>query len=79
MPSYDSAPHSPPCLLLSRQQAASLFQSYCVSSVELTNVRGEGREEVGMEPNHTTQESVALYKLFNTFWTILWSYTVVDF
>ncbi len=49
--SYELAPPQPPSTL-SLQQAVSLSQSSCVSSVELTDGRGGGRG-MGEEPNHT--------------------------
>ncbi len=49
------------------EQVVSLSQSSCVSPVELTDGIRE-RGGVDEEPNHTTRESLDLYKSFNTLW-----------
>jgi hypothetical protein len=48
---FGSTPAPPP---LSQQQIPSLSQSSCVSPVHLTDGRGGGGEEAGVEPSHTT-------------------------
>ncbi len=65
---------SSPTPSLSRQQVVSLFQSSCVSPVELTDRRKVGRGWA-RSPNIRRRQSLALYKLFNginTLWDLLW-------
>jgi hypothetical protein len=50
-------------LPLSRHQIVSLSQSSCSLPVHL--LLGGGGEGAGLEPNHTTQESLGLYKSFD--------------
>jgi hypothetical protein len=68
---YDSAPRPTPPSLPSRQRVASLSQSSCMPSIELTD--GRGGEGMGEEPNHTTSKKPGLLKSFSTLWSRLFT------
>jgi hypothetical protein len=59
----EQAPRSPPSIPLFRHQIVSLSQSYYLSPVHLL-LEGGG-EGACLEPNHTSQESLGLYKSFD--------------
>ncbi len=60
--------HPPPSL--SRHQVVTLSQSSCVSQVELTDGRVGGKWSAKSQIIRP-RESLALYKLFNTFWLMM--------
>ncbi len=66
-PSYDLVPARPPTPSPPASKFSLFFQSSYVSPSELGDERWKG-EGVGEEPNHTTRESLVLYKAFDTLW-----------
>ncbi len=62
--SYVSAPHPPVPTFLSRQQVASLSQSFCVSLVELTDRRWGGGDGCGAQSKELTRGPPELVQHF---------------
>ncbi len=67
MRSYDSAPRPPFSPLFRELSKLPLYLSL-ISSL----LTGESWRGVWVEPNHTTQKSLTLYKSFNALWGEVW-------